>query len=159
MAIRGTPWEPIPGRSDDAIPSRVHLPEEGSVIGEPMTGEAKETIRRRARISRNDTVRVGYTIGCPGCRAISRNAPPANHTEQCRVRVEGLISAENEKSAIRIEQGKKRYAAQKEVHDGSTSISGRPDKRQTQVGSTSVCGNAWEHIQQENVSRWQHIHR
>ena len=58
------------------------------------------------------------------------------------MRVEGLISAENEESAIRIEQGKKRYAAQKEVHDGSTSISGRPEKRQAQGGSTSVCGNA-----------------
>ena len=61
LSIRGTPWEPILGRTDDAIRTRVHLPEKGSVIGEPMTGEAKETIRRLARISRNDFIRVGYT--------------------------------------------------------------------------------------------------
>ena len=59
LSIRGTPWEPIPGRSDDAIPSRVHLPEEGSAVGDPMAGEPKDNIRRRARISRSDIIRVG----------------------------------------------------------------------------------------------------
>ena len=63
--IRGSPWEPTPGRSDDAIPSRVRFSEEGSI---PLAenpdnlGEPPRDIRKRARITREDVVRIGFTV-------------------------------------------------------------------------------------------------
>ena len=72
-ALQGTPWQPVPGKNEEAIPVRVRLAEEGSIQPSPDSiGEPKPEIKRRARISRNDVIRVGYTIGCPGCEAISR---------------------------------------------------------------------------------------
>ena len=83
MNFVGTPWEPILGKVDDSIPVRVHVPEEGEpILPNPDTiGTPKLDIRRRMRISREDVVKFGYTINCPGCKAISRNALAQNHTE------------------------------------------------------------------------------
>ena len=86
--VVGTPWQPQPGKLDDAIPVRVHMPEEGDNISKPPETEDKIANRRRARITREDVVRIGFTLGCPGCKAISRNAPAQNHTEECRERLE-----------------------------------------------------------------------
>ena len=73
--VAGTPWEPVPGKSDDAIPVRIRLPEEGGIPEPAMEGTPRPEIRRRARITREDVVRIGFSLNCPGCRAISRNAP------------------------------------------------------------------------------------
>ena len=67
-SLQGTPWQPIPGRNEEAIPVRVRLAEEGSepILPNPDSiGAPKPEIKRRARISRNDVIRIGYTIGCP----------------------------------------------------------------------------------------------
>ena len=65
-SLRGPPWQPTPGKTDDAIPVRVRLAEEGS----PMLPNPDDLAA--ARISRSDVIRLGYTVGCLGCRAISR---------------------------------------------------------------------------------------
>ena len=99
--MKGTPWEPIPGKVDDSIPVRVRLPEEGQPPGpDPVNlGEPHRDIKRRARITREDVVRIGFTLNCPGCRAISRNAPSQNHTEACRARIEQALLKEGQHSS------------------------------------------------------------
>ena len=85
-SLRGPPWQPTPGRSDETIPVRVRLAEEGSVpiLENPDSIAApRPEIKRRARISRTDVIRVGFTVGCPGCKAISRGEKESqNHTEE-----------------------------------------------------------------------------
>ena len=93
-AIVGTPWEPVPGKSDDAILVRIRMPEEGGIPEPVAEGTPRPEIRRRARITREDVVRIGFSLNCPGCRAISRNAPAENHTEQCRARIESELIKE-----------------------------------------------------------------
>ena len=110
--MKGTPWEPTPGKTDDAIPVRVRLPEEGETTPSPnpgSLGEPAKDNKRRARITREDVVRVGFTINCPGCKAISRNAPPQNHTEACRTRIEQALLKEGGNAAKRIAEGTARY--------------------------------------------------
>merc|ERR1712074_524106 len=107
----GTPWEPVPGRAEDSIPVRVRVSEEGeSIMPNPDTlGTPKLDIKRRARITREDIVRVGYTINCPGCKAISRYAPAQNHTELCRARVEAALISEGGTRAKKVAEGRERY--------------------------------------------------
>ena len=88
LSVVGTPWEPVPGKQSDALPVRIKLPEEGSAPDPVNLGEPAPEIRRRARITRADVLRFGFTQGCPGCTAISRGAVSQNHTEMCRARIE-----------------------------------------------------------------------
>ena len=82
-SLKGTPWQPIPGRNDDALPVRVRLSEEQHVIlpSPENLAAPRPEIRRRARISRSDVIKIGCTVGCPGCVAgkhepTRRNAGP-----------------------------------------------------------------------------------
>ena len=110
LAVQGTPWEPIPGQRKDAIPVRVRLSEEGESQPEPVNlGEEDEPTKRRARISRQDVIRFGYTVNCPGCQAISRNAPAQNHTEECRKRIEAELIKEGGAKAEKVNAGQERY--------------------------------------------------
>ena len=87
MQMKGTPWEPIPGTRDDSIPVHVRLPEEEGNLQPREPGnlsEPQREIRRRARITRDEVLKAGFTAGCPGCRTISRNAP----SQVCRQRIE-----------------------------------------------------------------------
>merc|ERR1712240_226221 len=110
-SMKGTPWEPIPGKLDDSIPVRVRLPEEGQPPGPSPDnlGEPHRDIKRRARITREDVIRIGFTFNCPGCKAISRNAPSQNHTEACRDRIEQALIKEGGTTAKRISEGKSRF--------------------------------------------------
>ena len=86
--VKGVPWEPTPGREGIEIRARVHVPRDNSAPEAPMEGEAKEVVPRRVRITREQVRMAGFTVGCPGCRAINRGQPAVNHTEQCRKRFE-----------------------------------------------------------------------
>ena len=108
-AVSGTPWEPTPGKLDDAIPVRVRLAEEGGPPEPAITGHEKEQVNRMSRITREDVVRIGFTLNCPGCKAISRNAPAQNHTEACRARIEEELLKEGGMKAKRINEGKNMY--------------------------------------------------
>ena len=88
-AFQGVPWEPIPGRNVDTIPVRVRLAEEGEAAPEPANlGEPRAISRRRMRITRKQIVKIGFTVGCPGCRAVNRGLPAVDHSEECRRRFE-----------------------------------------------------------------------
>merc|ERR1712240_395363 len=74
----------------------------------------KSEIKRRARISRTDVIRVGFTLGCPGCRAISRGEKESqNHTEQCRARIEKALIEEGGLKGKRMTEGNERYGEHK----------------------------------------------
>ena len=109
---KGTPWQPIPGRNDEQIPVRVRLPEEGREMLPNPSGiaEPRPEIRRRARISREDVRKHGYTANCPGCRAINRGETGSqNHTEECRKRIEAAIIREGGAKAKRMAEGNERF--------------------------------------------------
>merc|ERR1711954_402840 len=81
-----------------------------SIMPNPDTiGAPKPNITRRARITREDIVRIGFTINCPGCKAISRNAPAQNHTELCRARIEAALISEGGARAKKVADGRERY--------------------------------------------------
>ena len=64
-AIAGTPWEPVPGKPDDAILVRIRMPEEGGIPEPVAEGTPRPEIRRRARITREDVVRIGVFAKLP----------------------------------------------------------------------------------------------
>ena len=155
-SLQGTPWQPIPGRNDEAIPVRVHLAEEGSVLPNPSSiGEPRPEIKRRARISRSDVIRVGYTIGCPGCRAISRGEKEAqNHTEECRARIEKALIDEGGMRGKRMAEGRERYSEHKTKKTKANSDledSGlRPGGAHTHPGPCNPSGNEAASSSREN---------
>ena len=147
-AVQGTPWEPVPGRSGDSLPVRVHIAEEGSVPVNPdsISTEPPKDIKRRARITREDVVRLGFTHRCPGCIAISRDAPSQNHTEECRNRLEEALLKEGGIKAKRIKTGLDRYEEHKNKKRGHETDSpedpnpvGRRDP--TRLKRSDVAGN------------------
>ena len=91
----------------------MRLAEEGSqpILPDPGGLAApKPEIKRRARISRSDVIRVGFTIGCPGCTAINRGEKEAqNHTEECRTRIEKALIEEGGLKGKRMTEGNQRY--------------------------------------------------
>ena len=147
-AIQGTPWEPIPGRGTDVIPVRVHIAEEGGLPPNPanISTQPQKDIKRRARISREDVIRVGFTHGCPGCIAISRNAPSQNHTEECRSRIENALINEGGVKAKRIKIGLDRFdehRKNKRAHGAADPKDFDPvgEKHPTKIKRSDVPGN------------------
>ena len=85
---RGTPWDPIPGRGGIELRSRVLLPEDRQKPLPVIRGDDDDYIVRRVRINRETIRKLGFTTGCPGCRAVNRNMPAVSHNEECRRRIE-----------------------------------------------------------------------
>ena len=100
----GTPWQPVPGRPEDAVPVRVRFSESSDEPTKPVEeGMRQEPTRRRTRITREDVKKFGYSLNCPGCRAISRGAPAENHTEACRTRIEAELVKEGGTKARQVQ--------------------------------------------------------
>lgn len=91
--VKGTPWEPIPGREGIEIKSRVTMPEDIKISKVPE-GEEREIRSRRVRILKSDIERFGFTQNCAGCRSINRGGKPMNHSEACRKRIEEQLEKE-----------------------------------------------------------------
>ena len=88
--------------------SRIHIPEEAEEVSKPMTGESREFKHRRARITKEDIRKAGFTEGCPGCKAVNRGSKyHEEHTEECRTRVEKVMIEEGEEKYIRAEKRKR----------------------------------------------------
>merc|ERR1712002_1273487 len=133
--MKGVHWETVPGRPVDAIPVHVKMPEEEeeeeNTKKDPDTlGEPHHAVRRRARITRADIIKMGFTIGCPGCRAISSNAPSQNHTEACRARIETAMLIEGGEGAKRIAEGQQRF----DEHRGRRRKAEEEEKEEVQSG-------------------------
>ena len=101
---RGTPWEPTPGRSGIEIRSRVLLPDERQKPIPVICGDDGDYIVRRARINRETIRKLGFTVGCPGCRAVNRNLPAVNHNEECRKRIEEHLRSQGDPRMIQSDE-------------------------------------------------------
>ena len=92
-------------------------------------------------------IRVGFTIGCPGCKAISRGeAESHNHTEECRQRIEKALAEEGGLKAKRMADGNQRYSEHKAkktkaATDEQTNSGLRPGESQTLTGPCGSSGN------------------
>ena len=70
--------------------------------------EAQPRVPRRARLSPEDFVKFGYTVGCPGCEQLHlKSSERRNHTEECRRRME-LELANTEEGQDRLDKAKDR---------------------------------------------------
>ena len=87
----GLPWEPIPGRGQIQVKSKVKFMEEsGDNIREPF--EWEEPKSRRMHINKEDVKRkYGAVQGCRGCDAALRGGDPRPHNERCRALKEQLM--------------------------------------------------------------------
>ena len=106
--MKGTPWAPD-GNNVGVINIRVDVPKSEEVERMPRPLEmGPEVARRRMKLTKQDFAQHGMTARCPGCAAIRRGGPAANHTERCRERVEAEI-AKTPEGATRLERAKHRF--------------------------------------------------
>ena len=138
-----TPWQPQLGQHEDNIPVRVRLAEEGS--NQPIfpnfdeLAAPKPEIKRRARISRTDVIRIGFTVGCPGRKAISRGERESqNHTEECRTRIERALIEEGGIKAKRMTEGNQRYNEHKAKKTRAAEDGEQPNPKGTKRGTTET---------------------
>ena len=133
--FKGVPWEPVPGREGIELKCRVNIPRDNSRLEPPMVGEARDPIRRRARITREMVRMLVFTVGCEGCRAINRNLPAVNHNETCRKRFESHMRANDDPRVVRADQrlGRSEQSQQQDssMQDSRANVDGMvliPDK-------------------------------
>lgn len=72
------------------------------------------------RLRREDYAAHGYTIGCPGCRALLRGVAPQTHSEPCRHRMEDILKeseAGQQRKRVADEKIYQRLATQVEEDD------------------------------------------
>ena len=90
---------------------------------------------------------MGFTIGCPGCKAISRGEKESqNHTEECRARIEKALIEEGGLKGKRMTEGRERYGEHKAKKSRGASTTGdsglRPGGAHTFAGPCNPSGNA-----------------
>ena len=92
---------------------------------EPVEHEERQERRaeiRRLYITKRDIRKYGMTPQCPGCTAVNRGGKAANHSEQCRDRIEKEIAEKEpekferavERMAEAMEQGREAGGAESE---------------------------------------------
>ena len=82
----------------------MHVPEDRDSPDPPMQGEEREVVHRRVKITREMVRRVGFMVGCPGCRAVNRGLPAVNHKEECRRRFEDSMRLAGDDRIARADQ-------------------------------------------------------
>ena len=93
--MQGTPWEPVPGHEGVEIKSKVNMGTESDIV-RSAEGIPRRRHVRRLYITPEDVRNAGMTLGCPGCRALSRGGKSMNHWESCRTRIEEYIQRNDE---------------------------------------------------------------
>ena len=77
--MKGTPWQPIPGRDSVDIRCRVNIPQDERPITPAPTPKDEEGGVKRANIFKDDLLKFGYTVGCQGCKAAIRGKAAQSH--------------------------------------------------------------------------------
>ena len=122
--LKGTPWEPIPGKGRIELKSRVNIATDvdGNELKEP---EARKEQVRRLKIRREDIMKYGITLGCPGCRAVNRGVKGVNHNEKCRARMEKEIStSEPERMDAAVARMLEKELRRGEEEEGAAKLEG-----------------------------------
>ena len=156
--IKGTPWQPTPGRDSIEIKCKINMPSDESPITEPAQGHHEEGGVKRAKIFNNDLVRFGYTVGCPGCRASVQGKAAQSHNEECRRRIESELRKENSKivqDADERMKKKKDEPAREEQEDETGEKHGRmrerEDMQQDENKETTMMRTAEEGDEGDNM--------
>jgi len=144
--MKGTPWEPVPGREGTEVRSRVALPEVAKTV--PMAREfvCEERVRRRPNIEKRDVENIGISSGCPGCVAAGRGAPSRHHTEACRKRMEEEMTKGNDERIARYNQrmveASEEAAPRNEGQQGNQDMEQQHEKRsRTEVADVKENGD------------------
>ena len=104
-SIKGTPWEPIPGRNTIEVPINVRIPEEDKIVIPQTLTQEKDIIRRDFRIYKQDVTDHGLTPGCRGCLAADSNSGISrHHTVECRSRFMRIFESNPERMMKITEQ-------------------------------------------------------
>ena len=56
------------------------------------------------RIAREFIRKVGFMVGCPGCRAVNQGQSTVNRNEEFRRRIEGMLREQGNKKVIRSDE-------------------------------------------------------
>ena len=84
--MKGTPRQPDPGKSCEAIQIQVNFDLEASEA--LLEGKEGKVEARRMRITAAMLAKYGYTEGCEGCRYKRAGLAEAKaHSEKCRQRI------------------------------------------------------------------------
>ena len=104
----GLPWEPVPGREGIEVIASVSFAKEvdGSRLQHETT-EEKTKQPRAVYINKADVKRYGMTPGCDGYLKVNRGEDSSNRSDQCRLRIEKLMS---EEQVPKFEKAMKRLA-------------------------------------------------
>ena len=133
------------------------VPRDESVPSEFFPGQGEDRQYRRVRISPQDAKDCGLWINCPGCRAIRDNKSAANHTDECRTRIEEMLSkkksskmdlSDERATTLLAQQGKiilegeeKLKQLHKKVKDNETQADKRPRETEQDTGNTGSSGD------------------
>lgn len=112
--LRGVPWNlvPAPGHRGQVRPVIVQVPDGAPPVPPAAAAAEGLGLPRRLYIRRDDVIKYGATLGCPGCEAVLAGAQPKGHTEVCRERITKAMDAD-EGGRKRIEEAKARMGAER----------------------------------------------
>lgn len=146
-AMRGEPLKPVPLLEAGAeVPPPLNYKIEKTLKGEPLDVDKPEENKpggpRRVYIRANIEIeKFGMTLGCAGCDAVRKGAPPRSHNEECRKRVMKEMAAD-EALNKRLRAAEKREA---KAVKRTAGVPERPDEprlkaRRTEAGSAGDSG-------------------
>ena len=118
FAVRGLPWNPTPGATDDAG-ARMPNPSAADAEVVPRDAEVGDHLTRRLYILREDVKRFDPTPGCLGCRCAMSGRPPQNHTPTCRERMEKMEGGAEEDRTSRGAHGRGHHQRVREDPEGA----------------------------------------
>ena len=99
--MKGTPWEPIPGRPGTEITTRIAPDREEREIIPRGSGEERDVRLKEFRIERQDVFDNNPTVGCPGCNNVITGGIARNHNKKCRERFEKIFVDKGDPKLLR----------------------------------------------------------
>ena len=106
LTIRGVPWKTSVHAEGDELNIQINIPKDDEPLSELVkTRDMSDPIVKRFRISPGDVKKHGYTVGCAGCRCLSRGQPPQNHSELCRKRLAEILQKDGD---VRLDRERER---------------------------------------------------
>jgi len=100
--VKGSPWEPTPGRPGIEMTSRIGGDEsKRDMQPKDDSAEPKELIQRAFRIEKKDVLAHQSTEGCQGCKKAISGGRAVNHTERCRSRSQEIFTRSGDPRLLR----------------------------------------------------------
>ena len=150
LQMRGSPWEPVPGKQNMNIPVDVEDnggdPERDGEIR--LTGALDDDVPVEARggpdklhIFRKAIIRYGSIVGCPGCNDLARRGPGQqakinyHHSNECRARIIEHMKGDPEYRCLLEKHG---YIVGMAQNEASTKAQVNEKKHQVQEAMVEI---------------------